>query len=100
MAFEGLMFYDFLFTTWANIMTAILTCRFMLDLREAATPADPTGLSQLNTLVFARSDQSAIPEVDEAFGTDAPVDVEAPVVRDMTAGTTDAMVIAEEPRFR
>ncbi|KAL6305528.1 hypothetical protein BKA93DRAFT_778596 [Sparassis latifolia] len=33
-------------TTWTTVVTSILTCRFMLDLREAASSSDPSGLSR------------------------------------------------------
>ncbi|KAL6304065.1 hypothetical protein BKA93DRAFT_306747 [Sparassis latifolia] len=33
-------------TTWTAVITSILTSRFMLDLREAATVADLSGISE------------------------------------------------------
>jgi len=46
------VFYSNPMTMWISIFTGILTCRFMLDLRQAAVPGDETGMSQLTTIHF------------------------------------------------
>ncbi|KAL6302674.1 hypothetical protein BKA93DRAFT_827192 [Sparassis latifolia] len=83
--------YVYVMFTWVNILTAVLTCRFMLDLREAATVTDPTGLSQLHTIVF----QMPVPTtMDSITG----MDPEEYVAMDRPLPDIEAGSICEEAR--
>ncbi|KAL6302703.1 hypothetical protein BKA93DRAFT_386135 [Sparassis latifolia] len=59
------LFYSNPMTMWISIFTAILTCRFMLDLRKAATPDDESGMSQLTTIHFRQGHPALTSDMEE-----------------------------------
>ncbi|GBE83935.1 hypothetical protein SCP_0509940 [Sparassis crispa] len=57
-------YYSNPMTMWIGIFTAIMTCRFMLDLRRAANSKDRSCFSQMTTIAFTQPTDSSTTDFD------------------------------------